>query len=372
MGSCSGDLLEAPRQRAVLLDLLELVERRRAHHAQAARRQHRLQQRRQVHRPAGRRAGADDAVQLVDEEDRVLPLAERREDGLEALLEVAAEARAREQRRRVEREDFGARAAPRARRAAAAAAASPSAIAVFPTPASPTNTGPFLRRRQRISIVRCSSLLPRRSAGPAGRPPRAPRGSPRRLPADRAPTAADIVASRRRRTCSSGVAAAGEEARPVPSGCRARCSSGCRAACTPWPSSTCAANDLVSCSAAASTSPARTSDRAGALDVQHGRLQRTAEGERLRRVLLAPARELLDLLRSGTGRAPHAAAADRRRTRRGSTRRPGRAPARRAGARASGAHDAGKSPRGAAIVSTISSAWLNIRPQTFSMAACSG
>ena len=118
-------LLEAARERAVLLDLLELVERRRAHHAQAAGRQHRLQQRRQVHRAAGRRAGADDAVQLVDEQDRVLPLAQRAEDGLEALLEVAAEARSREQRRRVEREDFGARQRRRARPAGAAAARAP-------------------------------------------------------------------------------------------------------------------------------------------------------------------------------------------------------------------------------------------------------
>ena len=35
--------------------------------------------------------------------------------------------------------------------------ASPSASAVLPTPASPTNTGLFFRRRHRISIVRCSS-----------------------------------------------------------------------------------------------------------------------------------------------------------------------------------------------------------------------
>ena len=35
--------------------------------------------------------------------------------------------------------------------------ASPSAIAVLPTPGSPTNTGLFLRRRQSTSIVRCSS-----------------------------------------------------------------------------------------------------------------------------------------------------------------------------------------------------------------------
>ena len=38
-------------------------------------------------------------------------------------------------------------------------AASPSAMAVLPTPASPTNTGLFLRRRQRTSIVRWSSSV---------------------------------------------------------------------------------------------------------------------------------------------------------------------------------------------------------------------
>ena len=60
----------------------------------------------EIHRAAGRRAGADGRVDLVDEEDRLRPLRERRDDGLEALLEVAAEARAREQRAGVEREDF--------------------------------------------------------------------------------------------------------------------------------------------------------------------------------------------------------------------------------------------------------------------------
>ncbi len=49
--------------------------------------------------------------------------------------------------------------------------ASPSAIAVFPTPASPTNTGPFLRRRQRISIVRRSSFW--RPIRGSSRPPAA-------------------------------------------------------------------------------------------------------------------------------------------------------------------------------------------------------
>ena len=36
--------------------------------------------------------------------------------------------------------------------------ASPSAMAVLPTPASPTNTGPFFRRRHSTSSVRCSSF----------------------------------------------------------------------------------------------------------------------------------------------------------------------------------------------------------------------
>ena len=75
----------------------------------------------EIHRAAGGRAGADRRVDLVDEEDRHRPLGQRRDDRLEALLEVAAEARAGEQRRRVEREDLGAlRAAPARRRRAAA------------------------------------------------------------------------------------------------------------------------------------------------------------------------------------------------------------------------------------------------------------
>ena len=102
------DLLEATRQRAVLLDLLELVEGRRSHDAQSAAGEHGLEQRRQVHRAARGGAGADDAVQFVDEQDRVLALAERGQDGLEPLFEVAAEPRAGQQRRRVEREDLGA------------------------------------------------------------------------------------------------------------------------------------------------------------------------------------------------------------------------------------------------------------------------
>ena len=61
--------LEAPLERRILLDVLAVfVERRRADGVQLAARQHRLQHLRRVHRAFGR-AGADDGMQLVDEED---------------------------------------------------------------------------------------------------------------------------------------------------------------------------------------------------------------------------------------------------------------------------------------------------------------
>ena len=103
-GLADEDGLEAPLERRVLLDVLAvLVERRRADRAQLAAREHRLQQVGGVD-GALRRAGADDRVQLVDEEDdvagRVLDL---REDGLEPLLELAAVLRPGEERADVER-----------------------------------------------------------------------------------------------------------------------------------------------------------------------------------------------------------------------------------------------------------------------------
>ena len=93
--------LEAPLQRGVLLHVLAvLVERRGAHRAQRAAGQHRLEQVRGVHRALGR-AGADDRVQLVDEQDDlaggVLDLLQHR---LQAVLELAAVLGARQQRRR--------------------------------------------------------------------------------------------------------------------------------------------------------------------------------------------------------------------------------------------------------------------------------
>ena len=98
--------LEAPLERGVLLDVLAvLVERRRADGAQLSAREHRLEQ------VSGRDgalggAGADDRVQLVDEEDDLaLRGGDLREDCLEPLLELAAVLGAGDQRTDVERPD---------------------------------------------------------------------------------------------------------------------------------------------------------------------------------------------------------------------------------------------------------------------------
>ena len=98
------DRLEAPLERRVLLDVLAvLVERRRADAAQLAAREHGLQHVRRVDRAFGC-AGADDRVQLVDEEDEVaLRRLDLVEDGLQPLLELAAVLRACEERADVER-----------------------------------------------------------------------------------------------------------------------------------------------------------------------------------------------------------------------------------------------------------------------------
>ena len=97
---------EAPLERGVLLDVLAvLVERRRADRAQLAAREHRLEQVGRVDRALGR-AGADDRVQLVDEEDdAAVGRGDLLEHGLEALLELAPVLRAGQQRAQVERPD---------------------------------------------------------------------------------------------------------------------------------------------------------------------------------------------------------------------------------------------------------------------------
>ena len=99
------DLLEAAHQRAVLLEILAVfLVGGRAHAAHGARGERRLEQVRRVHRAAGGGAGADHGVDLVDEQDRAGIGLELLDDLLEPLLEVAAIARAGEQRAHVERE----------------------------------------------------------------------------------------------------------------------------------------------------------------------------------------------------------------------------------------------------------------------------
>ncbi len=101
------DRLEPPLERRVLFDVLPVfVERGRADRVELASREHRLEHVRRVHR-SFRRAGADDRVKLVDEEDN-LPLGLRDfvENRLETVFELAAVLRARDERAHVERDDF--------------------------------------------------------------------------------------------------------------------------------------------------------------------------------------------------------------------------------------------------------------------------
>src|SRR5207244_1532418 len=97
-GELDLELTEAPLEGGVRLDVLPvLVERRRADAPQLAAGEHRLEHVRGVDGALGR-ARSDDRVQLVDEEDDLAlrPL-DLLEDGLQALLELAAVLRAGEE-----------------------------------------------------------------------------------------------------------------------------------------------------------------------------------------------------------------------------------------------------------------------------------
>ncbi|EPY19096.1 ATP-dependent Clp protease ATP-binding protein subunit ClpB [Strigomonas culicis] len=97
--------LEAARERGVLLDVLAvLVERGGAHAVQLAAREGRLQKVRRVHRAVAGGAGADQRVQLIDEEDHLaLRVDCVLEDALQPLLELAAVLGAGDERAHVER-----------------------------------------------------------------------------------------------------------------------------------------------------------------------------------------------------------------------------------------------------------------------------
>ena len=100
------DRLEAALQGGVLLEVLAvLVERGGADRLQLAPRQHRLEDAGRVDRALGR-AGADEGVDLVDEQHDVAAGADLLEHLLEALLEVTAIAAAGHQRTEVEGVDL--------------------------------------------------------------------------------------------------------------------------------------------------------------------------------------------------------------------------------------------------------------------------
>ena len=99
------DRLEAALERAVLLDVLAVLgRRRRADAADLAARERRLQDVGGVERPFGR-TRADQRVELVDEHDDVRVLGQLLHDRLEALFELAAILRAGDDQRDVERQD---------------------------------------------------------------------------------------------------------------------------------------------------------------------------------------------------------------------------------------------------------------------------
>ena len=100
------DLLEATNESTVLFEVLAIfLVGCRADAAKRARLQRWLQQVRRIHRAARRRAGADDRVDFVDEQHRARKGFDFLHHGFEAFLEIAAIARACQQRTHVERED---------------------------------------------------------------------------------------------------------------------------------------------------------------------------------------------------------------------------------------------------------------------------
>ncbi len=99
------DRLEAALERGVALDVLAvLVERRRADALELAAGERRLEDVGGIDRALGG-AGADQRVQLVDEQDGVVRVAELLDDLLEPLLELAAVLRAGDERADVEGQD---------------------------------------------------------------------------------------------------------------------------------------------------------------------------------------------------------------------------------------------------------------------------
>src|SRR5215210_2629857 len=105
-GLVHADLLEAALERGVALEVLAvLVQRGRADRLELAAGERRLQDAGRVDRALGG-AGADEVVELVDEQDDVAALGDLLHHLLEALLELAAVLRAGHERGQVERVDL--------------------------------------------------------------------------------------------------------------------------------------------------------------------------------------------------------------------------------------------------------------------------
>ena len=103
------DLLKAPRQRVILLEVAAvLLVGGGADAAQLAAAEHRLEEVGGVQGAARGGAGADHGVDLVDEQDRAALRLHRAQHPFDALLEVAAESGAGQQRAQIEGDDAGA------------------------------------------------------------------------------------------------------------------------------------------------------------------------------------------------------------------------------------------------------------------------
>ena len=160
VGSPTQHRLEAALERRVLLDVLAvLVERGGADAAQLAARERRLEHVGGVHRALGR-AGADERVQLVDEEDDLARA--RRSISLSTALSRSSNS---------PRYLAPATSAPRSSETSLRSCrpsgtspstmrwARPSTIAVLPTPGSPISTGLFLVRRESTCIDAADLLV---------------------------------------------------------------------------------------------------------------------------------------------------------------------------------------------------------------------
>ena len=101
------DRLKSPLERRIFLDVLPvLVERRRADGVKLAASEHRLQHVRRIHRPFGG-AGADDGVELVDEQNHLaLRVGDLLQDRFQPFFELAPILRAGHERAHIERDDL--------------------------------------------------------------------------------------------------------------------------------------------------------------------------------------------------------------------------------------------------------------------------